>query len=135
MVTRAAAETRKIPGSTGRNIRYPAYQRGCRSAGRTLFPRDILVLGHRHSLYLAAVHPDGPGSGTALSRVHQRETVLDADQIRLLQHGLPALLRPMVVLALVLLVVGELLVSQKGACLGCRMGYRYGGCFGYQFGT
>ena len=42
----------------------------------------------------------------------------------------------MVVLALVLLVVGELLVSQKGTCLGCRTGYHQkGGCFGYQFGT
>lgn len=122
MAQGAAAETGKIPGSTGRHIRYPAHQRGCRSAGRTLFPRDILVLGHRHCLYLAAVHPDGPGAGAALSWVREGETVLDADQICLLQHGLPALLRPLVVLALVLLVVGELLASQTGALLGYQLG-------------
>jgi hypothetical protein len=32
------------------------------------------------------------------------------------------LLCSMVLLALVLLVVGELLVSQKGTCLGCQLG-------------
>ena len=47
------------------------------------------------------------------------------DQVRLLQHGLPTLLRPMVVLALVLLVVGEYLASMPVTEL-------YGGCFGGQ---
>jgi len=86
MVTRAAAETGKIPGSTGRHICYPAHQRACRSTGRTLFPWDILVLVHRHRLYLSAIHSDGPGAGAALSWLRERETVLGADQICLLQH-------------------------------------------------
>ena len=136
MAQRNAAETGKTPGSTGRNIRYLAHQRSCRSAGRSLFSRDILVLGHRYCLHLAAVHPDGPGAGAALSWLREGETILGADQICILQHGLPTLLCPMVVLALVLLVVGEYLVYQNGTRLGCRTGYHQkGGCFGYQFGT
>ena len=107
MVEGTAAETGKAAGSNVRYIRYPAHQRGCRSAGRALFPHDILVLGYRHRRDLVAVHPDGPGAGAALSWLREGETVLDADQVCLLQHGLPTLLRPMVVLALILLVVGE----------------------------
>ena len=117
MVKRDTTKTGKAPGSAGRHIRHAAHQRGCRTTGRTLFSQDILVLGHRRCLYLYAVHPDGPGAGAALSWIHQGETVLDADHVRFLQHGLSPLLCPMVVLALVLLVVGELLVSQKGAYL------------------
>ena len=144
MVEGTAAATCKAAGGAGCHIRYPAHQRGCWSTGRTLFPRDILVLGHRHRLYLAAVHPDGPGAGATLSWLREGETILDADQICLLQHGLPTLLRPMVVLALVLLVVGELFVSQKGGCFGCQYGTQYGTVFatfgqcrifGYKNGT
>ena len=62
-------------------------------------------------MHLAAVHPDGPGAGTALSWLCEGETFLDIDQVRLIQYGLPSLLCPMVVLALVLLVVEEYLAS------------------------
>jgi len=103
-----AAEAGEAAGGAGCNGCTPVVQRGCRSDGRTLFPWDILVLGHRHRLHLTAVHPDGPGAGTALSRLCEGKTILEPAQVRLLQHGLPSLLCPMVVLALVLLVVGEL---------------------------
>ena len=43
----------------------------------------------------------------AVSVVPEWATLPGIDQICLLQHRLPTLLRPMVVLALVLLVVGE----------------------------
>lgn len=64
----------------------------------------------------------GPDIGAALSWLREGETILDVDKVRILQHGLPPLLCSMVVLALVLLVVGELLVSQNGTCLGCQLG-------------
>ena len=57
---------------------------------------------------------------------------------------LPPLLSAMVVLALVLLVVGEYLASQNGTCLGCQYGTIYGVVFatfrqcrilGYKNGT
>ena len=115
MATRAAAETGKAAGGGGCFDSAPVDQCGFRSAGRTLFPQNVLVLGHRHCLYFFAVHPDGPGPSAALSWLCEGETVLETDRLRLHQHGLPPLLSTLVVLALVLLVVGELLVSQKGA--------------------
>lgn len=87
----------------------------CRPAGRHLFPCNILVLGNRHRRNLATVHPDGPGTSAALPRLCEGETVLDAAQVRLLQHRLSSLLCPMVVLALVLLVVIVQLSSRDNA--------------------
>lgn len=122
MATRAAAEKGEATGGAGRNCSALADQCGFRPAGRPLFPKVLLVLGHRHRLHLVAVHSDGPSAGAALSWLREGETILDVDKVRILQHGLSPLLYSMVVLALVLLVVGEYLVSQKGTCLGCQMG-------------
>lgn len=108
MVKRDTTKTGKASGSGGRHIRHPAHQRGCRPTGRPLFLGNILVLGNRHRLHLAAVHPDGPGAGAALSWLREGEVVLDADHVCFLQHGLSPLLCPMVVLALVLLVLDNI---------------------------
>lgn len=108
MAPGAATKTAETAGGSGRCNRAPADQRSCRPACRPLFLGNILVLVNRHCLHLAAIHPDGSGAGTALPWLCERETVLDAAQVRLLQHGLSSLLCPMVVLALVLLVVNNI---------------------------
>ena len=132
MAPGAATKTAETAGGAGRCHRASADQRSCRSVGRTLFPCDILVLGNRHRRNLAAVHHDGPGAGTTLSRLCEGETILDAAQVRLLQYGLPSLLCPMVVLALVLLVVGDVRHPTWSTVSDAEL---YGGCFGYQFGA
>lgn len=108
MAPGTATETTETAGGAGRCRRAPADQRSCRSVGRALFPCNILVLGNRHRRNLATVHPDGSSTSAALPWLCEGKTVLDAAQVRLLQHGLSSLLCPMVVLALVLLVVGNI---------------------------
>ena len=134
MAPRAAAETSKAAGGAGRHNCAAADQFDVRPAGRALFPEVILVLGHRHCLHLAAVHLDGSGAGAALPWLCEGKTILDAAQVRLLQHRLSSLLCSVVVLALVLLVVGvgKYSASKTFPILDTELS---GGCFGYQFGT
>ena len=110
MAKRDTTETAKDTGSAGRYVRAATDQYGCRPAGRSLFPWDILVLGNRHRRYLASVHSDGSGASAALSWVHQRKTGPGSAHIRFLQYGLSPLLSDLVVLARVLLVVENPLV-------------------------